>query len=103
MYSLNDMVALRREIHSFPEPGWCEFVTTSKIVERLKAMGVEPLVGKQIINPEFIAGRNPAAVQAALAAAQAKGSLSRTSRQNGRLYRYRRRIQNRTSGTCHCR
>ena len=73
MYSLNDMVALRREIHSFPEPGWCEFVTTSKIIERLKAMGVEPLVGKQIINPEFIAGRNPAAVQAALAAAQAKG------------------------------
>ena len=43
MYSLNDMVALRREIHSFPEPGWCEFVTTSKIVERLKAMGVEQI------------------------------------------------------------
>ena len=39
MYSLNDMVALRREIHSFPEPGWCEFVTTSKIVERLKSYG----------------------------------------------------------------
>lgn len=103
MYSLNDMVALRREIHSFPEPGWCEFVTTSKIVERLKAMGVEPLVGKQIINPEFIAGRNPAAVQAALAAAQAKGVSQELLDKMEGLYRYPRRIQNRTSGTCHCR
>ena len=73
MYSLNDLVSLRREIHSFPEPGWCEFVTTSKIVERLRSLGVEPLIGKQIINPDFIAGRNPKAVEAAISAAQAKG------------------------------
>lgn len=73
MYTLDDLIALRREIHAYPEPGWCEFVTTSKIIERLRAMGIEPLVGREIINPEFIAGRNPAAVQASLNAAQAKG------------------------------
>jgi len=34
------LVALRRALHRWPEPAWCEFYTTSRIVEELERIGV---------------------------------------------------------------
>lgn len=63
MYSQEELVRLRRQIHQYPEPGWCEFVTTIRLVNRLLPMGLEVLTGKKVINPDFIAGRNPEQVE----------------------------------------
>ena len=73
MYSLEDMVALRRQIHKNPEPGWCEFMTTATIVSRLRQMGFEPLIGENVINKDFIAGRNINAVEQSLKRARDNG------------------------------
>ncbi len=32
---------LRRELHQYPEPGWCEYNTTSRIVDELERIGVD--------------------------------------------------------------
>ncbi len=41
--------SFRRELHRRPEPAWCEFYTTARIVEELQAMDVdEILVGPEI-------------------------------------------------------
>ncbi|MFC7071894.1 amidohydrolase [Halovenus rubra] len=43
------LVSLRRELHRRPEPSWCEFYTTARIVEQLREMPVdEILVGDEI-------------------------------------------------------
>ena len=34
-------MALRRELHRHPEPAWCEFYTTARIVEELERIGVD--------------------------------------------------------------
>jgi len=34
------LVSLRRELHRRPEPAWCEFWTTCRIVEELEALGL---------------------------------------------------------------
>jgi aminobenzoyl-glutamate utilization protein A len=36
--------ALRRDLHRYPEPGWCEFYTTSRLVEEISRIGVDDLV-----------------------------------------------------------
>lgn len=46
------LVALRRELHQRPEPAWCEFYTTARIVEELEAIGVDEIR----IGPEMLAG-----------------------------------------------
>ncbi|KAK5584147.1 hypothetical protein RB653_005754 [Dictyostelium firmibasis] len=63
----------RRELHSFPELGWTEFVTTSVLVRELKSMGYEPLLGESIINREFVRGRKIDLVQKAIKVAIDKG------------------------------
>ena len=55
-----------REFHRFPETGWCEFLTTTKLAAYLSAMGFEVRLGKEIINPEFVRGRQQGIVDAAL-------------------------------------
>lgn len=37
------LVGLRREFHRYPEPGWCEFRTTARIVEELERIGVDEI------------------------------------------------------------
>jgi aminobenzoyl-glutamate utilization protein A len=37
------LVALRRELHQHPEPAWCEFYTTARIVEALEERTVDEL------------------------------------------------------------
>ena len=63
MLSSQELVQFRRDLHSYPETGWCEFVTTFKVVQKLRSFGIEPKFGRQIINPEFVAGRNEKAVE----------------------------------------
>ena len=73
MLTENELIKFRRELHSYPETGWCEFVTTHKIVEKLRSFGLDPIYGRQVINPEFVAGRNPAKVEEAKKAASPSG------------------------------
>jgi aminobenzoyl-glutamate utilization protein A len=47
------LVALRRDLHRHPEPAWCEFYTTARIVEEVRAIGVDDLhVGRDAIDPD---------------------------------------------------
>lgn len=77
MLTENELIKFRRELHSYPETGWCEFVTTHKIVEKLRSFGLNPIYGRQVINPEFVAGRNPAKVEEAKKAALEKKEFRR--------------------------
>jgi aminobenzoyl-glutamate utilization protein A len=39
----DNLVELRRELHRHPEPAWCEFWTTARIVEELDRIGLDEL------------------------------------------------------------
>ena len=52
------IVCYRRDLHSFPEAGWTEFRTTSKVAGILDFLGFKVLPGKDIIDESFIMGRN---------------------------------------------
>ena len=45
------VVALRRALHHHPEPAWCEYYTTSRIVDELERIGVDEL----LLGPELLA------------------------------------------------
>lgn len=68
------LVQWRREFHRFPETGWTEFWTTSRIADYLEQMGFEILFGNQIINRDFVRGRQQAVVEKGLANAVAYGA-----------------------------
>ncbi|KAN0030839.1 hypothetical protein ACTA71_009484 [Dictyostelium dimigraforme] len=70
---IDQLIKWRRELHSFPELGWTEFVTTSVLVRELKSMGYEPLLGESIINPKFVRGRKKVEVEKAIKSAIDKG------------------------------
>lgn len=47
------LVSLRREFHRYPEPAWCEFATTARIVEEIERIGVDELaVGAEAYDPD---------------------------------------------------
>ncbi|MFW6385403.1 MAG: amidohydrolase [Halodesulfurarchaeum sp.] len=47
------LVDRRRRFHQYPEPSWCEFLTTVRIVEELEEMGVDEIhVGPDAIDPD---------------------------------------------------
>lgn len=48
----DDLVSLRRELHQRPEPAWCEFYTTARIVEELRSLPVEVLIGREMLASE---------------------------------------------------
>ncbi|MFB6118369.1 amidohydrolase [Halosegnis sp.] len=44
------LVALRRDLHRYPEPAWREFHTTSRIVDELERIGVDDLfIGREVL------------------------------------------------------
>ncbi|SFS07873.1 aminobenzoyl-glutamate utilization protein A [Halomicrobium zhouii] len=46
------LVSLRRSFHRYPEPGWREFHTTARLVEEIRAIGVDELaVGPDAYDP----------------------------------------------------
>lgn len=47
---------IRRDFHKYPEAGWLEFRTTSKIAEILEKESIPVLLGKQIINTDYVMG-----------------------------------------------
>lgn len=67
------MVADRRRLHRHPEEGWLEFETTYFIAERLRSLGFEVRLGTDVICPEAVMGRDPAAVEKAMERARAAG------------------------------
>ncbi|MFB6135652.1 MAG: amidohydrolase [Halobacteriaceae archaeon] len=47
------LVALRRDLHRHPEPAWCEFYTTARVVEEVRRIGVDELrVGREVLEPD---------------------------------------------------
>ncbi|MFB6268354.1 MAG: amidohydrolase [Halobacterium sp.] len=47
------LVALRRDLHRHPEPAWCEFYTTARVVAECRRVGVDALhVGRDAIDPD---------------------------------------------------
>ncbi|MDD7545172.1 M20 family metallo-hydrolase [Actinobacillus porcinus] len=72
--TLEQLIHWRREFHRFPEIGWAEFWTTSRIADYLEEMGFDILMGKQIINEEFVRGRQIVVVENGLANAKAYGA-----------------------------
>lgn len=71
---LSQLIEWRREFHRFPEIGWSEFWTTSRIADYLEQMGFDILLGKQIINEDFVRGRRSDIVDKGLANALAYGA-----------------------------
>ena len=68
-----EMVRNRRHIHKRPEEGWTEFETTAYIVNALRQYSCEVLVGKAVINPDFVMGRDPKLVEEAIERARNRG------------------------------
>ena len=73
--NLSQLIKWRREFHQYPETGWAEFWTTCKIADYLESMGFEKiLMGKQIINPEFVRGRHLPTVKQSIEKALTNGA-----------------------------
>lgn len=49
-------IAYRRDFHKYPEVGWTEFRTSSKVAEILMALGYEVKLGRKILKEEAIMG-----------------------------------------------
>lgn len=69
----DQLIRIRRQLHTLPEEGWSEFNTTALIVKELRSYGYEVLLGSKVINPDNCLGRNPAVVQAGLKLARERG------------------------------
>lgn len=52
------IICYRRDIHEFPEAGWTEFRTTSKIAGILKPLGFTIFLGDEILDQSSILGRD---------------------------------------------
>ncbi len=49
----NSLIELRRDLHRHPEPAWCEFYSTSRIVEDVTEIsGVEVTFGEDVLSVE---------------------------------------------------
>lgn len=63
---INDMVANRRKLHQRPEEGWTEFETTWFVTDYLRNLGLEVQVGRAVIHPDHVLGRDPILVEDAI-------------------------------------
>ena len=46
------LVSLRRDLHRHPEPAWCEFYTTARIVAEIERLGIPYFVGDDALSAE---------------------------------------------------
>lgn len=58
-----ELIARRREIHRVPETGWSEFIATVRAAELLTDLGFEVKVGREVIDPVYVRGRDPHEVE----------------------------------------
>lgn len=73
--NLPGVVALRRDLHAFPETGFLEYRTAALAAERLAGLGYTVRVGPEVMRREAMAGIPPeAAIAAAQQAARAAGA-----------------------------
>lgn len=73
--NLPGVVALRRDLHRFPETGFLEYRTAAVAAETLSGLGYAVRVGPEVMQAEAMAGRpDAAAVVAAQEAALAAGA-----------------------------
>lgn len=84
MTNLARLIEWRREFHRFPETGWTEFWTTSRIADYLEEMGAEILLGNQIIHHDFVRGRDTKLVEKGIESAISYGAKTKwLERMNG--------------------
>ena len=69
----DQLISIRRELHQFPEEGWTEFCTTAFIVQHLRELGYEVLMGEKVISRKDCLGRDPKLVAQAIETAKARG------------------------------
>ncbi|MBO5491987.1 MAG: amidohydrolase [Pyramidobacter sp.] len=46
-----ELIRTRRDFHKYAESAWTEFRTTSKVVQFLRGLGLEPKAGRAIVDP----------------------------------------------------
>ena len=70
------LVSLRRDLHRYPEPAWCEYFTTSRLVDELERVGVDDLVlgGTLVAADQRMAVPDSATLDEWLAAARDRGA-----------------------------
>ena len=66
------LIDKRREVHAWPEPGWCEFVSSARAIEHMEKLGFKVLCGFDVINKDFIRGAVKPQITKFLEAAKAK-------------------------------
>lgn len=69
----DQLIDIRRKLHTNPEEGWSEFTTTAFLVKTLRDYGYEVLLGTKVVNPEFCLGRDPKVVAAGIERARKNG------------------------------
>lgn len=69
----DQLISIRRHLHTMPEEGWSEFTTTAFLVGKLREYGYEVLVGTKVINPDNCLGRSQKVVDAGIERARANG------------------------------
>lgn len=50
------LIAIRRDLHCYPESGWQEYRTSVRIIEHLEEWGVKYQFGKEILDPKIRRG-----------------------------------------------
>ena len=53
------LVAIRRDLHRHPEPGWCEFRTAGKVIDILKGLGWDVKFGRDVVQGDARMGVPP--------------------------------------------
>ena len=51
-----ELVARRRNLHQYPEPGWTEFRTASLIIQELRRLGYQVAFGPEVVAEEAMLG-----------------------------------------------
>jgi len=57
-----DLKNLRRKIHSYPEPGWCEYKTASLVITELTKLKYNIIYGEKLFQKNTKLGLEPASV-----------------------------------------
>lgn len=49
-----DLIEIRRDLHTYPEAGWTEFRSTAKVVEYVETEEMEAALGTDVIHPGYV-------------------------------------------------